>query len=1067
MKLRMPRPRRAVIAVAVAAALVVAVVPGQVAVAAPADGTVRTFDDETLGAAPSDCDVIGDVAVTDAGFGGAPATNRAMRLVDQSNTVYTRTWCHYPQTTERSVSYRFSPAQINAGPYVAIQGAPGTSANGVWRFTFNRDGDDIRIAAYNGSSFADVARVAGGAAPGEWVDVAINATLDRAELIVNGVRFQTDRRNAVSPTMGDIYFGSAGASPTGVDYYIDDLAVTGQLPDDAFAGVTIEPVFDDTGVVMGSEIVDAPIARFHLPDGAKIADYSATAQWHGQSIPAELSGPDADGRVTASITYAFSQAGASTLRTVVTDADGIQSVSAQQITVAGAFSELTFESDPVGSIPPDCSTLETYIPAAVSDEVSYEGGHSLRVHDTSATASAGMTCTVLPQQGAYLSFQVNPRSLQGFTVDLIGKSLIPTGQPANSLFRLALRADGAVQWYEQWTATWRELSPAGSVPLGEWTRMELAVPTDNAAVRLSIDGAYVGSAGPTIGNNSSKHNEVTGVTGLAFTTTGSGAAAVKDDVFVDDITFGSPESTPPAAVGTAPFHIGDTVTIDGSGEQVGFPNPGVVVPNGDGGKRVLIPYSGHPDVDDAGGIFLGASDDGGGSWFNGQDMNPMPDTSGVTMTRLRNGDLLAVNFHAYMMADTDDRQALVETAVSGDSGASWTHREGVMTTPEPMRPIGASERPGMTLGGFVLLHTVVEDPDGTLYMSAYGYYAADENFRQIVLVSHNGGVDWSVAGTVAVADPAQSDVVAYEGPCEGAIERLADGSLIMVMRVGWRLPMVYSRSTDNGATWSEPQQIEVGPAGQDLLSVQPTLELLPTGELLLMVGRPGLVMTISESGLGDDWTVPVGIDYVNTENGSFTVLDPTTVIAAGDRGRAAPWEVWSRQVTIDPPCEQTITGSHDGPIAAGAGGLCLIDADVRGPVSVEDGGRLIIQGSNVTGPVTSTAASVVSICGSQLRGPVTLSGTTGAVAVGDTTAGCDASTVIGPLRISDTSGPVVVDRSEVTGSMTISGSDSSLATVLSGLTVNGSLTCSQNAVKPTHAGVELTVNGTRTGQCAE
>ncbi|WP_426186676.1 sialidase family protein [Microbacterium sp. TWP3-1-2b2] len=1063
---RTTRRRWQIIAVALAAALCVAVVPGQLAAAAPADGTVRTFDDETVGAPPADCDIVGDVTVADAGFGGAPATNSAMHLVDQSNTVYTRAWCHYPQTTERSVSYRFSPAQINAGPYVAIQGAPGTSANGVWRFTFNRDGDDIRIAAYNGSSFADVARITGGAALGEWVDVTINATLDRAELIVNGVRFQTDRRNAASPTMGDIYFGSAGASAVGVDYYIDDLTVTEQLPDNAFAGVTIEPVFDDTGAVKGTEIVDAPIARFLLPDGAAVADYSATAQWRDQSIPAVLSGPDTDGWVTVSITHTFSQAGASSLRTVVTDADGVQSVSTQQITVAGAFSELTFESDPVGSIPPDCSTLEGYIPAAVSDESSYEGEHSLRVHDTSATASAGMTCTVLAQQGAYLSFQVNPRSLQDFTVDLIGRSLIPTGQPANSLFRLALRADGAVQWYEQWTATWRELSPAGSVPLDRWTRMELAVPADNAAVRVSVDGAYVGSAGPTIGNNSSKHNEVTGITGLAFTTTGSGAAAVQDDVFVDDIIFGSPASTPPAAVGTAPFHIGDTVAIDGSGEQVGFPNPGVVVSNGDGRKRVLIPYSGHPDVDDAGGIFLGASDDGGASWFNGQEMNPMPDTSGVTMTRLRNGDLLAVNFHAYMMADTDDRQALVETAVSGDSGASWTHREGVMTSPEPMRPIGASERPGTTLGGFVLLHTVVEDPDGTLYMSAYGYYAADENFRQIVLVSRNGGVDWSVAGTVAVADPAQSDVVAYEGPCEGAIERLADGSLIMVMRVGWRLPMIYSRSTDNGATWSEPQQIEVGPAGQDLLSVQPTLELLPTGELLLMVGRPGLVMTISESGLGDDWSVPVGIDYVNTENGSFTVLDPTTVIAAGDRGRAAPWEVWSRQVTIDPPCEQTITGSHDGRLTAGAGGLCLIDATVSGSVSVEGGGRLIIQDSDITGPVTATGASVIAICGSRIEGQVTLSDTTGGVAVGDTTAGCDPSTVIGPLRVTETSGPVVVDRSEVTGAVTISGSGSSLATVLSGLTVNGSLTCTQNALEPTDAGVELVVSGARKGQCA-
>ncbi|WP_186808311.1 hypothetical protein, partial [Agrococcus baldri] len=205
------------------------------------DGAVRTFDAEPLGAPPTDCRITGDVTVAEAGFGGAPATNRAMRIVDQSTTEYTRAWCDYPQTTERSVSYRFSPTQLGGGPYVAIQGAPGTSANGVWRFTFNRDGDDIRVAAYNGSSFADVARVTGGAAPGQWVDVTINATLDRAELILNGIRFTTDRRNAASPTMGEIYFGSAGFSATGVDYAIDDLAVAGTLPDDAFAGVTIEP----------------------------------------------------------------------------------------------------------------------------------------------------------------------------------------------------------------------------------------------------------------------------------------------------------------------------------------------------------------------------------------------------------------------------------------------------------------------------------------------------------------------------------------------------------------------------------------------------------------------------------------------------------------------------------------------------------------------------------------------------------------------------------------------------------------------------------------------------------
>lgn len=70
----------------------------------------------------------------------------------------------------------------------------------------------------------------------------------------------------------------------------------------------------------------------------------------------------------------------------------------------------------------------------------------------------------------------------------------------------------------------------------------------------------------------------------------------------------------------------------------------------------------------------------------------MPDTSGVTMTRLRNGDLLAVDFHAYMKEGTGERQAVVETAVSSDNGKTWTHRSGVMTTPEAMRPIGEARR---------------------------------------------------------------------------------------------------------------------------------------------------------------------------------------------------------------------------------------------------------------------------------------------------------------------------------------------------------------------------------------
>lgn len=746
-------------------------------------------------------------------------------------------------------------------------------------------------------------------------------------------------------------------------------------------------------------------------------------------------------------------------------ADGDAPESAQQTTAAGDLS-LGFESDAVGSVPAGCTTVDGHEPAAVSDDVASEGEHSLRVQDTSAEASVGLACSVDEQQGAYLSLQVHPRSLEGFTIDLTGESLVPTGHPANSLFRLSARADGSIEWYEQWTATWRELAPAGSLSPDQWSQVELAVPSDNAAVRVSVDGEYVGSAGSTIGNNSGQTNEVTAITGFAVTSGADGVEAAGDDVFLDDITFGTPSSTPPDAVGTAPFDISETTTIDDTGEQVGFPLGGVVVPNGDDGKRVLLPYSAHPDRIDAGGFLLGASDDGGESWFSGEDLNPMPEASGITLTKLRNGDLIAVNYNAFMVPDSGERQATVETAVSDDGGASWEHRSGVMTTPEAMVPIGESPRPDTTLGGFVLLHTLLEDPDGTLHMSAYGHYEGDENYRQILLSSDDGGVNWSVTSTVAEPDPEQADVTAYDGPSEGAIERLADGSLYMVMRTGWHLPMIFSRSTDDGATWSEPQEIEVGPSGQDLLSVQPTMELLPTGELLLMVGRPGLVMTVSESGLGDDWSVPVGVDYANSENGSFTVLDPTTVIAAGDRGRMEPWEVWSREVTVDPPCEETITGAHVGTLTAGSGGLCLIDADVRGKVTVEDGGRLIVQDSDVAGPVRATGASAVSICGSHITGPVTVAKTAGSVAVGDTTSGCDPSTITGPLRITETSGPVVADRSHVIGTVAIARGSGPQPPVLSGLSVRGSLTCSENAVAPTDAGVPLDVKGAVKGQCA-
>lgn len=94
-----------------------------------------------------------------------------------------------------------------------------------------------------------------------------------------------------------------------------------------------------------------------------------------------------------------------------------------------------------------------------------------------------------------------------------------------------------------------------------------------------------------------------------------------------------------------------------------------------------------------------------------------------------------------------------------------------------------------------------------------------------------------------------------------------------------------------------------------------------------------------------------------------------------------------------------------------------------------------------------------------------MTGTTQNVAIGDTTSGCDPSTVSGPTTIKGTSGQVVIDKSEITGPLTVDANQSQLATTLAGVVVHGPLSCSGNAVAPTGAGAPTIVDGAAKGQC--
>jgi hypothetical protein len=595
-----------------------------------------------------------------------------------------------------------------------------------------------------------------------------------------------------------------------------------------------------------------------------------------------------------------------------------------------------YESDTVGAVPAGCGTPSGDRDATVSSTRGYNSTHSLRVYDGTSTALTAVSCGTNPQQGAALGFEIYPDSLpNGVSFDIYGRVTMTT--PATDttptttttalsapVFHLLIAPNGSIDWYQGPTPFgtkqpgWLPLAPAGTVTLGQWSHIEADVPADNTAVHVSVNGTYVGTGGSDIGDNGAldpgdAFNSVSDIQGYGFAS--AGTAPYGDDVYVDDVTFGRASDAPAAAttVGTPAVAVSPAREIYDDGRAM-IPTSDVVVPNGTG-KRILADFGIHRDTNHATGNQLSYSDNGGASWASFQSHNPMPDDPSMFLTLLSNGDLLAVDYHTYMTnpTATSSTQAEVDTAISHDDGLTWTKRTGTLTTPQPMPTLGGSERcldassacgPGVAdadrvqLGGLLPVHNVVEGPNGVLYQSAYGHYQGDARFRNVLLVSSDEGKDWSVRATVAVPSPAPYSSSYYQGPCEGAVARVADGSLMMVMRTGDYQPMVYSRSTDDGLTWSTPQQITTGPADQPLASVFPTLQLMGNGRLVMSLGRPGVAVAVSADGLGDDWSTPVGVEYATSENTTIAAYDASHLVMISDRGRIGPWQMWSRTIGI-------------------------------------------------------------------------------------------------------------------------------------------------------------------------
>jgi hypothetical protein len=216
---------------------------------------------------------------------------------------------------------------------------------------------------------------------------------------------------------------------------------------------------------------------------------------------------------------------------------------------------------------------------------------------------------------------------------------------------------------------------------------------------------------------------------------------------------------------------------------------------------------------------------------------------------------------------------------------------------------------------------IITGRDGALLAPMYGYLHGDPSYRTVLAKSTDRGVTWRIISTVATLRTGAFG----EGRTEPTMARAANGDLLVVMRQNapvnpticggttdraHALPLVISRSQDDGQTWTTPVPLNAPGDAWAVSSADPHLIMSPNGQLVLSYGRPYTKVVVSTDGNGYSWTNLATVDSGRSSGySSLVALDATTFLQFGDHGSnwcfaagsgAQQVGMWSRKVTLRP-----------------------------------------------------------------------------------------------------------------------------------------------------------------------